>query len=35
MFERVIGSIGAQISREDYFGDGNLDLTHDRGEVDG
>ena len=33
MFERVIGSIGAQISREDYFGDEDRDFDHNNGEI--
>ncbi|KAM5530935.1 hypothetical protein V8D89_015380 [Ganoderma adspersum] len=35
IFERVIGSLGAQISREDYFRDGDMDFHHGSGEIDG
>ncbi|PIL24602.1 hypothetical protein GSI_12486 [Ganoderma sinense ZZ0214-1] len=35
IFERVMGSLGAQISREDYFRDEDLDEDHGGGDTDG
>ena len=35
IFERVMGSLGAQISREDYFEDEDQNLNDGSGEIDG
>ncbi|KAM5541468.1 hypothetical protein V8D89_005022 [Ganoderma adspersum] len=35
IFERVIGLVGAQISREDYFGNEDMDFEHGSGEIGG